>query len=432
MSQPPNIILVTIDSLRADYVHGDRADTPAIDSLAADGTAIPNAIAQGPFTTFSMPSLFTGQYPSSLPSIDFVDGVEGVLVEGGVTLQERLSEVGYTTAGFHSNPLLSEMFGFHVGFDHFYDSLNSSLSVSSERFQILIDKVRRLLRTTAYVPAADITERALSWLEKNDAEPFFLWVHYMDVHGPYQPKSGFTYFEKYRSEWLWQKAIQRPAEVTTRERLRLREAYVDEVEYTDESIGHLLNGLQNGGYYDDAFIALTADHGDEFAEHGSYSHESKLYDELIRVPLIVKPSEGTTIRRAPSQIPLLDVSASVVDVGGAATVGLDGTSLLADADEAGTETHVISEAKLSPQYIGSIRTNDWKYIRGTTEEELYDLEADPGETKNVAEAESDILSDLSARLSTHLDQSAIGEDRSGELLDTGKLDDRLRSLGYLE
>lgn len=444
MTDRPNVLLVTVDSLRADHVFGDGAETPALDTLARDGVAFERAFAQGPYTTFSMPSLFTSRYPSQLTSIDFVEGVEGVLVDDAPTIQQRLRDVGYTTAGIHSNPLLSRLFGFDVGFDHFYDGVGGIADRFSGRLGLLANKLRRLVQRRPYVSAEDITDRAIEWLRATEERPVFLWVHYMDTHGPYQSREGLAYLEKYRAELLWRKAVRSPGSITTAEHERLAEAYVEEVEYTDEHIGRLLDAFDDAVDGDDNLVVVTADHGDEFGEHGSYSHESKLYEELVHVPLAAKPPASASIpaSRSDHLVPLLDVGATIVDVGDGSLSGFQGSSLFDhisrhERDDAASRSadddgeHVLSEARLAPGYIGAVRSRRWKFIDHGGRHELYDLAADPGETTNVADDHPDRVAAFERRLAAHREEQA-GSRREEPAVDSGELDEQLRSLGYLE
>lgn len=455
MSEQPNVLLVTVDSLRADHVYESAASTPSFDRLASNGTSFESAFAQGPFTTYSMPSLFTSRYPSQLTSIDFVEGVEGVLVDGVPTIQQRLREAGYTTVGIQSNPLLSETFGFDVGFDEFYSGLDGLPQWLPERVTLLADKLGRFVRRTPYVPAGDLTDRAVEWLRAADETPFFLWVHYMDVHGPYQSRAGFSYLEKYRAELLWRKAAHSPGDVTPEERQRLRETYVEEVEFTDAQFGRLFDAF-DAWWGDDGLIVLTADHGDEFGEHGSYSHESKLYDELTHVPLVVRPPRSRDVAVEGSDlVPLLDVAPTILHAADATTDEFQGRSLFErnrhldespvpvprDLREGTTEAAdgvgqleapaVVSEASVDGEYVGAIRTVDWKYIHEPGSPELYDLAADPGEGTNVVDKEMSVAHVLATRLDAHRERRGGGR-RDVPHLDSDVLDERLRSLGYIE
>ncbi|SDY33021.1 sulfatase [Halopenitus persicus] len=445
MTDLPNVLFVTVDSLRADHAHGGKAETPTFDRVAEAGTEFDRTFAQGPYTTFSMPSLFTSRYPSRLTSIDFVDGVEGVLVEGASTIQERFRQAGYTTAGIHTNPLLSELFGFDVGFDYFDDGLGGFSDRLPGKFALLADKIGRLVRRHPYVPADRLTDRAIEWLQSTDDEPFFLWVHYMDVHGPYQSKDDIQYLEKYRSERLWRKAVHSPIEVTESERERLRETYVEEVSFTDREIGRLLDAFEESTGLAESMVAITADHGEEFFEHGSYSHESKLYEELIHVPLAVDPpaSHRAIERDRGSLVPLLDVGPTLLQAAGASLDGFEGTSLFESKAADGRDCErpegepgdlgatIVSEARLDPVYIGAVRTSDWKYIDDAGDAELYHLGEDPNESSNVLESNPEVATRLEELLDAHR-SGYSAETRSTEHLDSDELDGRLRSLGYLE
>jgi arylsulfatase len=380
-----------------------------------------------------------------LTSIDFVDGVEGVLVEGASTIQKRFRQAGYRTAGIHTNPLLSELFGFDVGFDHFDDGLGGFSDRLPGKFTLLADKIGRLVRQHPYVPADRLTDRAMEWLQANDDEPFFLWVHYMDVHGPYQSKDGIQYLEKYRSERLWRKAVHSPTEVTETEHERLRETYVEEVSFTDREIGRLLDAFEESAGLEESMVTITADHGEEFFEHGSYSHESKLYEELIHVPLAVDPpTSHRALERDPgSLVPLFDVGPTLLQAAGASLDGFEGTSLFESKAADGRDREqlkgvsgdlgatVVSEARLDPDYIGSVRTSDWKYIDDAGDAELYDLVEDPDESSNVLNSNPEVATALKEHLDAHRSRYS-GETRSAEHLDSNELDERLQSLGYLE
>jgi arylsulfatase len=446
MPDSPNVLLVTVDSLRADTVYGSQAATPAYRRLGEHGVTYERAFAQGPFTTFSMPSLFTSRYPSGLGYMEFSDKTVGVYIDEEPTLPEVLGQHGYHTAGFHSNPLLSNMFGFDRGFDIFDARLPfSNTDVLPGRAKILADKVFRILRKHAYLPAETLNERAIDWLDgREESDPFFLWLHYMDVHGPYQSKTGNTYLNKYRGERLWRKA--QNGTLSDEERREIRELYREEVEYTDEQLGVLLDALNDRGLLEDTLVVLTADHGEGFGEHGTYSHPHRLYDELIHVPLLVRRPDATTSQTVSTPVELVDVFPTLC-----ARAGVDAPPSLAGeplpaapaGEEAAVteerdESTVFSEADLTPAYNACVRTDRWKYIRDGPRDDrlLFDLDADPAEQTNVCASHPEVADRLATRLDTHLEsgQRAAGPDRDvtrQEITDEG-VQDRLQDLGYLE
>lgn len=430
----PNIVLITIDSLRADHVFTDAAATPTLEALAREGIAYECAFAQGPFTTFSMPSLFTSRYPSALSYITFSEDTVGVAIKDEPTITTALSNAGYETAGFHSNPLLSNLFGFDRGFDVFDSNLPfSNTDWLPGQAKILADKIARVVRTHAYIPAATLTNQALEWLDaRSDDRPFFLWLHYMDVHGPYQSKSGFVYLNKYRGERLWRKAIANPEDVTKEEHKRLQELYREEIEYTDNCLNALVDGLRSRGMGDETLVVITADHGEQFFEHGHYSHPHQLYDELIHVPLVLNgPARPTANHDA--IVELIDVAPTLIKAADS-DVPDEMTGELLDTDT--PREWAISEADINPAYAGCVRAERWKYLYdGTTNEEsLFDLEADSHEQTDVGNDYPAVLEELSMILNEHVSSSSrvVGADADLEAVEVDDdVQNRLEDLGYL-
>jgi len=438
MGSQNNVLLVTIDSLRADYVYGDGADTPAHDALADAGTVYERAFSQGPFTTFSMPSLFTSRYPSELQYVEFSESTVGVYIDDEPTLPNAFRQAGYETAGFHSNPLLSNLFGFDRGFDAFDAQLPfSGTDALPGRTKLLADKFFRLVRKHPYLPAERINERALDWIDRRDDDrPFFLWLHYMDVHGPYIAKDGLHYANKYRGEKLWRKAVTRPTEITDGERDRLLELYRTEVEYTDSCLGDLFAGARERGLWEDTVVVATADHGEEFGAHGTYSHPHETYDALTHVPLVVRdPAESFEPVDRPTE--LLDVAPSLLDRSGIPVPeAFSGRSLLDPT--ASTEAIAISEADLVPEYHASVRDDRYRYVRNDVadREFLYDTEQDPDEQHDVAGEHADVRDRLSDVLDAHLATGTreVGGEKGVERtdIDDEEVSTRLQDLGYLE
>jgi len=438
MGSQNNVLLVTIDSLRADYVYGDEADTPVHDALADAGTVYEQAFSQGPFTTFSMPSLFTSRYPSELQYVEFSKSTVGVYIDDEPTLPSAFQQGGYETAGFHSNPLLSNLFGFDRGFDAFDAQLPfSGTDALPGRTKLLADKFFRLIRKHPYLPAERINERALDWLDGRDSnQSFFLWVHYMDVHGPYIAKDGLHYANKYRGEKLWRKAVTRPGEITDNERDRLLELYRAEVEYTDSCLGDLLAGVRERGLWEDTVVVATADHGEEFGAHGTYSHPHETYDTLMHVPLVVR-DPGDSFKSVERPTELLNVAPSLLDWSGIPVPeAFSGISFLESTPP--TDTVAISEADLVPEYHASVRDDRYRYVRNdlVDRELLYDTEQDIDEQHDVAGEQPEIQDRLSDRLDAYLAAGTrkVGGEKGIERTDIedDEVSTRLQDLGYLE
>jgi arylsulfatase len=258
----------------------------------------------------------------------------------------------------------------------------------------------------------------------------------MDVHGPYQSKSGNAYLNKYGGERLWRKALKRPDEVTEAEHERLKELYRIEVEYTDRCLGELFDALRERGLFEDTLTVLTADHGEQFSEHGQYSHPHQLYEELTHVPLIVRDPN----RESASQddvTELIDVAPTLVEhAGGDVPESFSGRSLFGDTDET-DDRAAFSEADLTPAYNGSVRTDRWRYIRDDTadEELLFDHESDPDEQRDVLADFPEVGERLADRLDAHVttDGRSVGPQRdvTQKDIEDREVQDRLEDLGYL-
>lgn len=328
-----NVLLITVDSLRADHLgcYGyDRETSPTIDDLAASGHRFTNAFAHSGTTRTSFPAILTSSYALMFGGYDQVS-TDRTLVS------EVLSEGGYHTAGFHSNPFLSEEFGYARGFDTFYDGQGTTsllgqlrqgvkrhLNPNGRLFQFLkrtfeaTEKHAGVEIGSPYERADDLTDRAVAFLDGSGAEPTFLWVHYMDVHHPYiPPKRHQGAFRDdsvgdKRSTQLRRKMLESPAEITDEEQQTLIDLYDAEIRFTDEQIRRLLNHAE-ATLGEDTVILFTADHGEEFGEHGGYSHNT-IHDEGIHVPMVLVDGSDSTVHD--DLVGLLDVSPTVIDYAG--------------------------------------------------------------------------------------------------------------------
>jgi len=419
-----NLVLVTVDSLRADFVscygNADRELTPNMDRLAQEGKLFRNAIAQGSYTRASVPSFFTSTYPWKLrPGGDISDRAN---------LATILKENGYETAFFHSNPFLSRANGYGRGFDVFDDSLLPwNLKLNQKRTRQL-GRFFRVLRKKPYLPAEKLVEKSINWLS-SAGSPYFLWLHLMDPHGPYQ-KPGSGYLKKFRAEKLWQKAVNHPDRISESEKEKLLEAYRNEVTYADRHIGRLLSAVKDRN--DETVVALTADHGEEFGEHGDYSHNPKPYEELIRVPFLLRgPVQSGGV--VESQFALLDLIPSLLNSFGIESEGyhLDGESfdLIEPGGEPGQE-YVICQPD---QDVICLRGRRWKYVVEHESRLLFDLKNDPGERKNIYEDREDLVKKFENMLADNREKyGGSGQFESDDFGENdGETRQRLEDLGYL-
>lgn len=390
----PNILLIGVDTLRADRLscYGYSQQTsPHIDALAADGVLYRNALAQSSWTRPSFATILTSLYPSSHTAIGKADR----LPQGALTLAEVLQAAGYRTAGLVDNINIAPLFGFDQGFDS-YTYLEPDLplgasDVSSEL--ALYQAVRRAYYMVAggkvvvqeyYQDAATVTAAAKAWLAAHPDERFFLFLHYMDPHDPYMehPYSGVGYARASDQN-------PDPSLAATFSAL-----YDGEVRYVDTYLGELWAFLQEAGLYENTLIVLTGDHGEEFQEHGGWWHGQTLYEEQLRVPLIVKYPGGARAGTVVEEYArTLDVAPTVVDaVGLAVPTTWQGRSLWSDT---APPAYLFAEEELEGNVLRSVQQGDYKLIlanrdnpRGLPAEALYNLGADPSERVNRAPEET--------------------------------------------
>jgi len=402
-SSPPkrNVILITIDTLRADRLgcYGSKTvETPHIDALAAKGTLFEETITPVPLTLPSHASILTGRYPAEHGVRD--NGFYR-LPEGYPTLATRFKKAGYNTAAIVASHTLNDVFGLDRDFD-FYDDL----SVTPGTRAYAGDRSER--------PADEITNQAIDWIDENSERPFFMWVHYFDPHSPYLPPS--PYREKYRGH-----------------------PYEGEVAFTDREIGKLLDKLRDSGLDPKTLVVLTADHGEALGEHGEKSHGIFLYRSSMHVPLIFTGPGVPPGKRISAMVGLIDICPSVLSYSGLADgFACSGRDLfpIITGRVIPTGKPVFIETEGPANLMGwsplkGLRTPRYKYIDGPAFE-LYDMDDDPSETRNLYKSKRDIaekmrkkiayMEGLFAKHSAGFDSSFSPDDKNREALE---------SLGYV-
>lgn len=336
-----NVLLITIDSLRADRFPLDRqpeGGSETFRAFASVGVTFENAFATGPGTTSSFPALLTGTLPLSF------DGL-GPLSPDRPKLAERLREADLETAGFQTNPFLSAHFNYDAGFDVFEDYQNPLMGIATSLFprgiEINNPKLRRIDETLnltgllkrayravsgkarPYVAADVITDDVIDWLETTD-DPFFCWAHYMDVHHPCHPPAEIRrrfgvedVTAAQVSEW-YSTALDSPDDLDEDERATFERLYDAAIAYTDQQIARIVAALRSSGRWDDTMVVVTSDHGELFGEYGSYGKPVRAYDELLRVPLVVLNGPGSLRESRENLVSLLDVPPLIHDALGVA------------------------------------------------------------------------------------------------------------------
>ncbi len=384
-ARPANVILITLDTTRADrlppYDGGIRL--PAVERLAREGVVFDRVVAPVPLTLPSHSSLFTGTLP---PGHDV--RVNAVKLRPDLPLfTEHLRTAGYRTGAFVGSIVLDGDRGLRRGFDH-YGDVNAAGAVGHQRS-------RR--------PAREVTDEALAWLGDAGASPFFLWVHYFDAHAPY-------------------------AEPDDLDASPNGDPYDGAIAIMDAQIGRLIRVLETAGSLDRTAIIVTADHGESLGDHGELGHGIFVYESAIRVPLIVR-WPGVQPRRVPDLVQLVDIAPTILALEGLAVPPMDGVSLeplLFGRTSAARTGYAESLYPLQHGWsaLRTVRDGRFKIIEAPRPE-LYDLEADPNEERNLYDRQPADARKLLAKLRTfgRVDDAAAQPDSIASR-------ERLASLGY--
>ena len=394
-----NVLLITLDTTRWDRIgaYGDgSAVTPNLDRLAGEGVLFEQAIAPAPLTLPAHSTIFTGLLP---PRHGVRDNGGYVLDPRHTTLASSLKAAGRSTAGFVGAFVLDAKFGLDAGFDTYVDNFN----VARQRF-VSLGSIAR--------PAAEVVDNAMPWLEAHASAPFFAWLHFYDAHSPYTPPEPFL--SQFRD---------RP--------------YAGEIAYVDSQVGRVLQWLDTRGLADRTVVVVIGDHGESLNEHGEGTHGLFIYEATTRVPFIVRtPYSNARARRVPGAVRSEDVMPTILDlIGRPAPEGIHGRSLapLMTGSTADLNLDAYSESLYARNHYGwselrSLRSGRFKFI-ATTRPELYDLERDPRELRNLYEERRP----LADRMAQELERLAAEE--TGEAAGPSAVDpetrERLAALGYI-
>jgi arylsulfatase A-like enzyme len=430
-----NVLLIVVDTLRADklgcYGH-DGGMTPHTDALAAQGVLFEQAFAHAPWTLPSFASLLTSTYPVEHDAGGRV-GRFRPLSPSARTLAECFRDAGYATGAVVNVDFLSASFGMNQGYaDEDYD------------FEPTPDNLRMR-------GAEATTDAALAWIRRRGDERFFMMVHYFDPHLVYDPPMDFRRRfadprDREDRNWVYgtraDVSALRNGEVTPDAETigRAEKLYDAEVAYTDQEIGRLIAQADALGLGDSTVVAVTADHGEEFLDHGGFEHGHTLYAELLHVPLILRYPGGPAQHRIAAAVGQVAVAPTLCELAGVEPEPrFAGRSLLPLID--GSETTgrpILSQGNFWGPLRFAWQADGYKLIRDRSTIELYHLATDPAEQRNVADAEPgqrDVMrSDLDLALKSALARQT--ETRPAQPSDALQLTpaeiDRLRSLGYLK
>ena len=392
----PNVLLITIDTLRADHVGSygySKGTTPTLDALAVEGVRFATPVAPTPLTLPSHTSILTGLFP---PAHGVRHNGMFRLDPAVETLAERMHEGGYATAAFVGSVVLAKRYGLDQGFEVYNDEPTREKSGPSG------------FRES---PAAVVTDRALRWLDATDG-PFFLWVHYYDPHARYTPPSPFS-----------KRFADQP--------------YDGEIAYVDSQIGRLLQRLRGSGRFEQTFIVVTSDHGESLGEHGEATHSYTLYDPVLLVPLIFRGPDIPASRVVTGVVRTIDIAPTLLW-----SLGLDP---LPDADGEDLAPLWVPGAPPSHRWgyaetlatqleqgwspLFAIRSSDFLYVR-SPRPELYKLKRDPEQLSDLIEAGAETAAKIVRFIDPWVDE-ILARERQGQKLgidpETRK---QLLALGY--
>lgn len=426
----PNVILITVDTLRADHLGSygyPLSTTPRLDRFAREAATFTNCISTASSTVPAVASLMTSQYPSR-HSAGITNGKRAMLPDEP-TLARVLSENGYLTAAFVSNYVLSRQLRLYGGFDVYDDTL-----ISSE-----------LMRDIPERKAGVTNEYVMNWLSTVPAGNFFLWVHYQDPHGPYTSPELYS---KRFSEAAYPSGpdtlpvvgnfdsggipeYQHVSDSTSPSDYRLR--YDAEIAYVDECIGELLACIKQMGLWKRSIVVVSADHGEAMGEHGYYfCHGQNLAEELIHVPLIVHIPWAERPARIDELVSIIDIAPTIIAATGLnvelGNGGINLMPLIEGRTDRLARKYVVAEDAHGRKCFHARGT---KYVAGSDTEQLYDLTLDPHESRNILDEDPKLATSWRAVRNSYRSKAKP----RGNAAPAPRYDPRdaqkLKSLGYL-
>ena len=439
--QPPNIILVSIDSLRADHLgcYGyERPTSPTIDRLAAEGVRFDNAISPSSWTLPAHAAMFTGLYNSAHAIVD--TGMR--LADEHLTLAEQLSAGGYATVGFFGGPHLHPTFGLAQGFAEYFNCMMPLLEMGDEAE--VPDESHHLSHVDITGPRT--IEKLSAWLETAKLErPLFLFLHLWDVHYDYIPPSRYVemFDSDYGGDVTAENYMRNGAinpNMTARDLEHVVALYDGEIRFTDDNLERMLAALGRHGRLDNTLIVITSDHGDEFFEHGWKGHQRTLFEEMVRVPLIMHwPGALESGLIVEDQVRLIDLLPTLLSLAGvrlgSEVQGRDLSPLL--RGETLPAQSALCELLVDDRDYHALRTNAWKVVldRPRKRAFFYDLRADPREQSPLAVMSEQFRSGLGELRQLRKASITLGQRLGRAARDaqiSEELETRLRSLGYID
>ena len=437
-----NVLLISIDTLRPDHLgcYGYKRDTsPNIDRMAQKGAIFLNTVSTTCWTLPAHISMLTGTDIS-------VHGVtnDGVSLHRGIPLlAEILQQKGYRTAAFCSSPYLNPAFGFDRGFDIYH---NTDLENDGFEDTVFLEDRDQWQAVHEEVTSPRIERLAVDWLGRQKEDPFFLFIHFWDPHfdfippAPYDTRFDLDYKGNVNSRhFMFNKDIN--ADMAPRDLEHIIALYDGEIAFTDYHLGRVINRLKELGLFEKTLIIITGDHGEEFFEHGNKGHRITLYDESVKIPLIVilpgMDLKGIKIAR---QAGIIDIAATILDfLGLPIKLPMHGRSLLPllEGEDIDDDNPLLLELE---DQLRALRTNQYKLLFNIEhcQTVILDLEKDPKETHRDLVTSLPEWSEANREFYTRLEDDRMLEEkyRKGETGQAVKLSDeqieKLKALGYIK
>ena len=457
---PPNFVLITLDTTRPDHLgpYGyEAAHTPNLDLFAERARVYERAYSTSSWTLASHASMLTGLLPrehgaQSMPKGENRSLGYGVrpLSDSFRTLAEILSEAGYRTGAVVAGPALRRDLGTAQGFEFYEDELDGSLKVWNGK------------------RAEETTDLALGWLETLDQAPFFLFVNYFDAHAPYSPPADFErpaslrvkeeeragktsedsektplivrYIEKLNQGVEASSRAQRPADELLEIENNLA-GYDAELAYLDLHLGRLLEAIEKRPNSENTWVIITSDHGESFGEHYFLSHGAHLYEDNVRVPLLVRSPGQSGASRVSQPVQNHTLFGSILDAARLPRPtwakplpeGDEDTEIMLEVHR--SDSNVLIGGEFFNRDLYSLVASPFKLIRSSRDDvELFDLSEDPEELNNLHTAKPDVAAQLYAQLSTLLsERPPLYPEPEPESLELSKeTQEALRAMGYIE
>jgi choline-sulfatase len=397
-----NLLLITLDTTRADRIHAygfDQIETPNLDRLAREGVLFEQAMSPAPLTLPAHSSIFTGKYP---PAHGVRDNGGFFLDDRETTIAERLQARGFTTGGFVGAYVLDHKWGVAQGFQTYFDDFDLS-------------KYQSLSLGSVDRPGNEVADKALQWLDRVGSKRFFGWVHFYDAHSPYDPPEPFK--SRYAGH-----------------------PYIGEIAFVDSQVGRLLAYLDAHHLADNTLVIVMGDHGESLGEHGEGTHGFFVYQATMHVPLLVRaPYDAMKGRRVADTVRSIDILPTALELLGVpSSEQFEGTSVVPLMTGAKKELGLAAYSEaIYPRFhfgwsdLRALTAGRYKYV-AAPRPELYDLQQDPGESRNVyaeRQALGDRMNQELATLERRMSSAAAPPRAAVEVDPDARA--RLAALGYV-